>query len=105
MAVLYRGLEPPSLACSTSFLLHNHEKLNTGTDMIESDAVVLRINTSIRKTRFTLKGLDHKDFCIKECEDGTIEFKNVPGLLFPQAFKYYHNLECTERDFLFLHER
>lgn len=61
----------------------------------------------VEKFRFSRIGEEH-DFFIKETiqADGTpkLEFKNVPGHLFPQVFKQYKNMPLNDYDMMFYHD-
>ena len=62
------------------------------------------LSQPLRFEQYQLRSLAGTDCFVREFRDGSVDFKNVPGHFFPQAFKYYHGLEINEMDRTFLFE-
>ena len=76
--------------------------------LAEIEQCLIPLNLDIRVELFQLVSLGRKCF-VKEYlsadnQVSKIEFKGVPGHLYPQAFKHYYKLPLNDKDMTFIFE-
>lgn len=68
------------------------------------EKILEKLGIRVAVKPFTLKDIGGKDFYVNEMDNGTVKFKKVPSIYFPQVYKEYRSIPLEEKDFVFFHE-